>query len=208
MSLVQQPLLIGAWIGLVHAFDADHISTLSSLAVRDRQRTAYGYAARWACGHAVAIGALGMLAIGLGMLWISGLSRIAELAVALVLVALGANTVLGARRRTGGARPAPHRGGSAAGLVMGLLHGGAGSAAVLALLPLAGFESGLAAFSFLATFSLGVATGALLFAALFSGLLARTLGRAERMASVFACLVGLTAAAVGAFMLFGVIDAG
>ena len=49
MSLLQQPLLIGLGIGLVHAFDADHITTLGSLAVRDRPRSALSYALRWAC---------------------------------------------------------------------------------------------------------------------------------------------------------------
>jgi hypothetical protein len=86
---------------------------------------------------------------------------------------------------------------------MGLLHGGAGSAAVLAILPLSGFDSGLAAAGFLLSFSAGVAAGALLFAALFSRLLARTLGRGETIVAVLASVVGGLAIVVGAAMLFG-----
>jgi cytochrome c biogenesis protein CcdA len=212
VSLIQQPLLIGAWIGLIHAFDADHISTLSSLTVHDRQRSAFGYAARWACGHAVAIVALGTLALGLGILWISSLSRVAELAVAFLLIALGANTAVATCRRmtaaaahAGGDRPGR---GHAAGLLMGLLHGGAGSAAVLAILPLAGFDSSLAALGFLVMFSVGVAVGALLFAAVFARLVVRAVHIGERVADAFAIAVGLVAILVGGSMLLGTLDAG
>jgi hypothetical protein len=208
MSLLQQPLLIGLGIGLVHAFDADHITTLGSLAVRDRPRSALGYALRWACGHAVAIGALGGLALGVGMLWIASVSRVAELGVALLLMVLGANTLKSLRQRTPLAPVEGHSHAArsrrhVAGVLMGLLHGGAGSAAVLALLPMAGFDSGLAAAGFLLSFSAGVATGALLFAALFSGLLAGGLRAGRTIVATITAVVGLLAVVVGATMLLG-----
>lgn len=212
MNLIQQPLLIGAWIGLVHAFDADHITTLSSLAVRGRPRSALGYAARWACGHAVAIGALGVLAVGVGLLWIRNLSHFAEMAVAALLIGLGVNTIASIWRRPaakpGDAAPAEAGHRHRTGLLMGLLHGGAGSAAVLALLPLAGFDSRLAAVGFLLTFSIGVAGGALLFAVLFSGLLAGSLRGGRRLSLLLATAVGLLAVYVGGSMLVGTLNAG
>jgi hypothetical protein len=220
MSLLQQPLLIGLGIGLIHAFDADHITTLGTLAVRDRPRSALGYALRWACGHAVAIGALGGLALGVGMLWIASVSRIAELGVAVLLMALGVNTLLALRHGVERAvdrasahavvhahalsrAPVERSRRHIAGLLMGLLHGGAGSAAVLALLPLAGYDSGLAAAGFLLTFSAGVAVGALLFAALFSGLLAGGLRAGRTLVAIITAVVGLLAVVVGASMLLG-----
>jgi cytochrome c biogenesis protein CcdA len=209
MHILYQPLLIGLWIGLVHAFDADHITTLGSLAVRDRPRSALGYAARWACGHAVAIGALGALALGVGMLWIASVSHVAELGVATLLIVLGLNTIASVWRReiavaVAGGQPRPARTRhQATGLIMGLLHGGAGSAAVLAILPLSGFDSGFAAAGFLLAFSAGVAAGALLFAALFSGLLAGTLRRGETIVAAIAGVVGVLAIVVGAAMLVG-----
>ena len=220
MSILQQPLLIGLGIGLIHAFDADHLTTLGSLAVRDRPRSALGYAARWACGHAVAIGTLGALALGVGMLWIASVSQVAEVGVALLLMTLGANT-LNAVRRGESALVAGTTHASAAahgnparsrrqvtGLLMGLLHGGAGSAAVLALLPLADFESGIAAAGFLLAFSAGVAAGALLFAALFSGLLAGGLRAGKAIATSITVVVGLLALVVGAAMLTGTLNGG
>ena len=208
MSLMQQPLLIGLGIGLVHAFDADHITTLGSLAVRDRPRSALGYALRWACGHAGAIGALGGLALGVGMLWIASVSRIAELGVALLLMALGANTLFSLLRHKSPAiehahAPTARSRRHIAGVLMGLLHGGAGSAAVLAILPLAGYDSGLAAAGFLLTFSAGVATGALLFAALFAGLLAGGMRAGRTIVATITAVVGLLAVVVGVTMLLG-----
>jgi cytochrome c biogenesis protein CcdA len=227
VSVLQQPLLIGLGIGLIHAFDADHLTTLGSLAVRDRPRSALGYAARWACGHAVAIGTLGALALGVGMLWIASVSQAAEIGVALLLMALGANTLKSARRGAAAAvavhassATGPMHGSIEAhshmqrsrwhvtGVLMGLLHGGAGSAAVLALLPLAGFDSGLAAAGFLLAFSLGVAVGALLFAALFSGLLAGGLRAGKAITTSITVIIGVLAIVVGAAMLTGTLNGG
>jgi uncharacterized membrane protein YfcA len=215
MNLLHQPLLIGAWIGLVHAFDADHISTLSSLSVGRRSQSALGYALRWACGHAVAIGTLGVLALGLGILWISNLSRVSEILVAAMLIALGVNTLLSARRRAveahvprlaGASMPRPLQ--SHAGLLMGLLHGGAGSAAVLAIVPLSGLDSAVAAVTFLTSFSVGVAAGALLFALLFSRVLSRTSRGGARAAAILAVTVGVIAICVGGTMLAGAVNGG
>jgi hypothetical protein len=211
MSLLQQALLLGAWIGLIHAFDADHLSTLGSLSMRGRPDEAIGYALRWACGHAVAIGALGLLALGLGVLWTSSLSLVAEILVAALLIALGWSTIRsvqrssasGSFRSAAGDRSDDHHKG--AGLLMGLLHGGAGSAAVLAILPLTAMNSGLAAFLFLTSFSLGVAAGALAFAVLFACLMTRARAGA-RATLLFGVLIGSTAILVGAFMLVGKIN--
>ena len=214
MNLLSQPLLIGAWIGLIHAFDADHISTLSSLALRERTRSPLGYAARWACGHALAICALGLVATGVGLIWLPGVSQVAEILVSALLIALGINTLVSIGRlrahpsATGVAASSGGEHREGAGLVMGILHGGAGSAAVLALAPVAGFESPLPAIGFLLTFSLGVAAGALVFAAIFSGLVLRTVATRRRVATVVAAAVGLVAVFVGASMLAGLFDVG
>jgi len=210
---MQQPLLIGLGIGLIHAFDADHLTTLGSLAVRDRPRSSLGYALRWACGHAVAIGTLGGLALGVGMLWIASASRVAEIGVAIMLITLGVNSLWSFRNRAAHALEAAHSHAArsrrhVAGLLMGLLHGGAGSAAVLAILPLAGFDSGLAAAAFLLSFSAGVAAGALAFAALFSGLLAGGIRAGRSIVAAITAIVGLLAVVVGGGMLLGALHGG
>ena len=61
---------------------------------------------------------------------------------------------------------------------------------------------------FLMSFSLGVAAGALSFAAIFAGIFARTVASGERVAAAFAVAIGAIATGVGALMLFGTLDAG
>jgi hypothetical protein len=87
-------------------------------------------------------------------------------------------------------------------VLMGLLHGGAGSAAVLALLPLARFHSGVAAAVYLVCFSLGVTVGALAFARVFALLARRSAAAGERLAAAFQTAVGLFALVSGALLLY------
>ena len=84
---------------------------------------------------------------------------------------------------------------------MGLLHGGAGSAAVLALLPLTRFTSGAASALYLACFCCGVAVGALAFAQLFAALARRSAIAGARLAATFQAGVGLVAIVSGALLL-------
>jgi hypothetical protein len=85
---------------------------------------------------------------------------------------------------------------------MGLLHGGAGSAAVLALLPLARFGSGIATALYLVCFSAGVALGALAFARAFATLANRTATTSARLGAAFQAAVGVVAIASGALLLY------
>lgn len=202
-GLAHQPVLLGAWFGLVHALDADHLSTIGGLAVNGRAGSVRAYAIRWASGHALALSLIGGLVLGLGLWGLTAVSRYAELAVAATLVAIGAHALRRAvaERRAGGrARDetqAPrhtHR----ASWFMGVLHGGAGSASVLALVPLAAYGSLASSAAYLGAFSLGVGAGAVVFAFVFSRCVAHT----RRAAAAFKGLVGLAAVAAGIALLF------
>jgi hypothetical protein len=94
-----------------------------------------------------------------------------------------------------------------AGLLLGVLHGGAGSAAVLALSPLArfhGVESGV----YLACFSAGVALGALGFAQVFAAVARRSLTAGARFGARFGAAVGVLAIASGAWLLIETLHGG
>jgi hypothetical protein len=86
--------------------------------------------------------------------------------------------------------------------VLGLLHGSAGSAAVLALLPLARFGAGLTSALYLACFSLGVAAGAVIFAALFTKFAARATAAGATVGTCFQILIGAFAVLSGTLLLF------
>lgn len=198
----QHPLVVGAAFGLLHALDADHLSTLSSLAVGERSVSATGYAARWALGHALALVALSLAVIGIGVSGIDALSVGAEAAVAVLLVGLGLHAwppALRRRRRRAGVVLHTHARG--AGLLMGVLHGGAGSAAVLSLIPLAAYPSRLQGFVYVGSFSIGVAAGALAFSALLMRVLPRAGDGRNAFGTALQAAVAVFAVATGVLLL-------
>jgi hypothetical protein len=228
MTIWAQAVLFGAWFGLLHAFDADHLATIGGLAVRDRSRAPTAYALRWALGHGAAICLIALLVLGLGVTRALDLSRYFELLVCFALFAIGAPALYAAVRSARAPQTmaahaalatasshvhlfAPwhlHKGGGRASVLMGLLHGGAGSAAVLALLPLARFDSGIASALYLTCFCLGVAGGALLFAHLFATLAHRSTAAGARLATTFQAGVGIAAIISGALLLYEITHGG
>jgi nickel/cobalt transporter (NicO) family protein len=218
-----QAVLLGGWFGLLHAFDADHLATIGGLALRDRTLPATGYALRWALGHATALGIVATAVLGLGLATAADWTAHGDALVALALVAIGVQALrvgwqwLRAARRGFALphAPAEHAHGAhvhflapwhshgprRTSVALGLLHGAAGSAAVLALLPLARFHSVLAAVVYLACFSIGVTIGALAFARVFALLAQRTTAAGERLAAAFHAAVGVFALVSGAVLL-------
>lgn len=228
ISIWAQAALLGAWFGLLHAFDADHLATLGGLAVRDRSTAPTAYAVRWALGHGAAIGLVALLVLGFGLTRALDFSRYFELLVCLALFAIGAQALLTALRST---RTPPvmrvhaaveaadthvhflapwhqHTRGGGASVLMGLLHGGAGSAGALALLPLARFDNAIASAVYLACFCGGVALGALAFARLFASLAHRSAIHGARLAAAFQSGVGVVALISGALLLYEVTHGG
>jgi hypothetical protein len=226
MAIWAQALVFGVGFGLLHAFDADHLATIGGLAVRDRSRTPTAYALHWALGHGAAIGCMALFVLGLGATRVLDLSRYFELLVCVALFAIGAQALLAAIRsarspstmREHAALDQTHvhflapwhlharRGGAS--VLMGLLHGGAGSAAVLALLPLARFDSGVASTLYLACFCLGVAAGALAFARLFAAFAHRSAAAGTRLAAAFQAGVGVVAVVSAVLLLYEIAHGG
>ncbi len=92
-----------------------------------------------------------------------------------------------------------------AGIWMGALHGGAGSAAVLALIPLTSFQSGLQSSVYLLCFCAGVAVGALAFSRVFATLCIRTARAGLYAGALWRGAIGAIAITVGAWLLLEVI---
>jgi hypothetical protein len=183
-------------IGLVHALDADHVMAVSVLATGDRgARGGLGEGLRWSIGHGVVVLAAGTGALLLGVVISPALASLAERAVGALMVVLGAGVWIGLLRRgvhihfhehdglpphahwhrhgDRGEHPARygHHHVHTASLV-GALHGLAGSAPVVALLPVASRSPALGV-AYLFVFGLGVG----LAMALVSGLLGHAVER-------------------------------
>jgi len=224
-----QAILLGGWFGLLHAFDADHIATLGGLVVGNRSLTPGGYALRWALGHAASLGVIALAVLGLGATRLVEWTSYAEYLVCAALLLIGGNALRAVRWRHAAPRSEPvavHSGNGAqphvhflapfhshahsgrTGVLLGVLHGGAGSAAVLALLPLAHFRGGIDSALYLACFSVGVAVGALAFVKVFALFSTRTAAAGTRLNTAFQVTIGLLAIASGVWLFIEIIHGG
>ena len=83
-------LALGLLLGLKHALEADHVSTVATLASRSAStRQTVRVAAAWGLGHAVSLALLGTVLAVLGATLPDRAARILELLVGVILVALG-----------------------------------------------------------------------------------------------------------------------
>jgi hypothetical protein len=134
-------LLFGFLQGLRHAFEPDHVVALSTMLGDQRTaRTRVGYAASWGLGHASMLLVVGAILMVLRAELPPRLDAVFELAVSVMLIALGARALAGAARVARTQREpgchhhgAPHRWRSIGPLAMGMVHGLAGSGALTAL---------------------------------------------------------------------------
>jgi hypothetical protein len=151
-------LVAGLLMGILHAFDPDHVMTMSSLGSRPDARGATArYALSWGVGHGgiLMIAALALLLFEVPMP--ETLPQGAERLVGVILIAAGGSLVLALWRGRADDPPAPGLR-SKAPLLIGMVHGTAGSAAVFALLPV-GLLSPVQGVIYVLVFSLGVLVG-------------------------------------------------
>lgn len=175
-------------LGILHALDADHIMAVSGLSARRASlRDTLRYCINWALGHGLILLLLGSCVLLLGMAIPDRLSAIAEILVSLVLIGIGVwllwslfrqNAHLHFHRHDGLPRHAhwhshakhsdnhqsdDHRHKHSA-IFVGVLHGTAGSAPLMALLPLSMLKaSPWQGMAYLALFCTGVLVAMLIF---------------------------------------------
>lgn len=177
---------LGFLIGMKHALEADHVAAVASLATGQRsfgETTRLGVA--WGLGHTVTLFLIGGVVLALDTVVPETVARVLEFAVGLMLVALGIDVIVRLRRGKahfhahdhGGARHfhahrhraeerhdrAAHahvhpRGLPLRAMVVGLVHGMAGSAA-LVLLTLSTIQSPWMGMAYMALFGLGSMVG-------------------------------------------------
>lgn len=174
-------LAFGFFLGMQHATDADHVVAVTTIVSRERSpRSAIGVGALWGLGHTATILLVGGAIVVFGLVIPPHLGLSMEFSVACMLVLLGAMNLTGALKRIDeaahGVEPAAGhaRAASVGGapamfstgrffrpLVIGVVHGLAGSAAV-ALLVLTTLRDALSALLYLAVFGAGTVMGMML----------------------------------------------
>jgi nickel/cobalt transporter (NicO) family protein len=195
-------------LGVLHTFDPDHLVAVTAFAARrPRPVRALAYGFQWAVGHGVAVLLAGASLLLLRMALPEPADGLLERVVGLSLIALGVWTMRAAARErardahthTDGAPHAHPHGGAVT--AFGALHGLAGSASVLALLPLAAIGSTMGGLAYLLAFAVGTAAAMSLYSLGFgllaerfaerSGALARGIARFAGVASIVVGLVWL-----------------
>jgi high-affinity nickel-transport protein len=186
--------LIGFTVGFRHAFEADHLAAVTTLATRESSwRTSARLGVVWGVGHTLSIAAVAALLIVLGVAIPETFFATSELGVAALLVALGVWALLMEARRAP-ATPVVTRTSRGA-LGFGVVHGLAGSGAVIVLLIAASSQVAVQA-GYLAAFGVGTVLGmsiASLLAGAATGLAATRSAQAARWIRIGAGVLSLLA---------------
>lgn len=204
-------------VGSAHALEPDHMAAVTSFAVRrPRWREAVRFGIDWAAGHGAAIVLVGTCMLVIGLRFPDGATDLLERGVGVLLLGLGAWTVSGARRMH--AHQHVHRDGTMhehvhshaivkdhdhrhGATVVGVLHGLAGTAPAVALVPITTFDSALAGVIYLIVFAVGTACGMALYALLAGFVVGRAAFHSARTARLLAVATGCVTMAVGALWL-------
>ena len=194
--------LIGVLLGLRHAIDADHVAAVATIVNRERSfgRAAW-IGALWGIGHSLSMMVVGgaMVVFRVSVPPRIGLSL--ELGVAVMLI------LLGYRNLAQGDHHHPERADVRRPLLVGIVHGLAGSAAV-ALLVLATIPGAWAALMYLAVFCVGTTAGMVAVTALMAAPAVLAERRMERFDRGLRLATGLLSIGFGVFLAHQIISNG
>ena len=211
-------LLLGFFLGMRHATDVDHVVAVTTIVSRERTaRGALWIGALWGLGHSATILTVGGAIVLFG--WVIpprvGLSM--EMSVAVMLIVLGVMNFSGALSHI---ERVAHQHGSAAldetplsqaprlrargplrPLIIGVVHGLAGSAAI-ALLVLATINDASRALLYLAVFGAGTLAGMMLLTLAMSLPISALAKRVPNVEQRLARITGLVSIALGLFLAY------
>jgi high-affinity nickel-transport protein len=191
---------IGFVLGMRHATDVDHVAAVTATASRERTlRGALGLGTLWGIGHTLTVLVVGGAIVAFGLVIPPRLGLCLELLVAVMLVTLGLMNFSRAEHLEKGAPKVP----AARPLMVGVVHGLAGSAAV-ALLVLTTISDSVSAFLYLAVFGLGTITGMALVTAGITLPLGALAGRFRGADRIVVRTLGAVSIAVGFWLAYRV----
>ncbi len=218
-------LVLAFSLGLVHALDADHIMAVTTLSGRNPGiKQSIGFCSRWALGHGGALMLISLLVIVLEWHIPNSLSHLAEQMVGLVLILLGlwvlretlqrrirlyfhrhGHNVLHAhwlQSTENEIQNGRHKHKHSATLV-GVLHGTAGSAPLLALLPVSKLVSPWAGMAYVLVFGLGVFIAMLVFGGALGRLFFLTASYGKELINILRSFIASTSIIYGSYLLSG-----
>ena len=207
---------IGLLLGMRHSTDSDHVIAVSTIVTRKgSMRDSAAVGALWGLGHTLTIFLVGTAIIVFHVVISPRLGLSMELSVAIMLVLLGVLNLSGLVNRIP-ARFRPSLPGTSAfpdadaplglwtsirPLLVGLVHGLAGSAAV-ALLVLSTIKNPLWATAYLIVFGFGTMAGMVTMTIAMSLPLIYTTRRHQRISNLMVSLSGCTSLVFGLFLVY------
>jgi nickel/cobalt exporter len=215
-------LALGFGLGLLHALDADHIMAISSMAAvntGDRKPWSVSvtlkFCMRWAIGHGSILLALTTLFIFARFELPEFIPQLAEKIIGMLLIILGAWIIISLRQSRLRLETHSHEQITHAHLVstgkihqshtpvlVGVTHGFAGSAPILAIIPALESDNAWVGLGYVALFSLGVLTAMLVFGVFLGRLQNWIAGWGQGLFLFSRMVVAFTSIAFGGYWLF------
>jgi high-affinity nickel-transport protein len=210
-------LVLGFILGMRHATDPDHVVAVTTIVTRERSlRAAAPIGALWGIGHTLTVTLVGGLIVLTGLAIPPRLGLGMELVVALMLIILGARNLYRGRRDHAPhaddpradrllaklpARPTLQR--YARPLIIGIIHGLAGSAAIALLVVGAIHDPGWA-LGYLLVFGVGTIFGMFLVTSAIALPVAYTAGRFERLHHMLGLGAAVLSVSFGLFLVYDI----
>jgi high-affinity nickel-transport protein len=192
--------ILGCLLGLRHATDADHVVAVTAIVSRERT---LGRAARigalWGVGHSLTLFVIGGAIVAFRLVIPPRLGLGLEFGVALMLILLGFSNLRPAGDREPHEHPHIVAFNGWRPLLIGIVHGMAGSAAV-ALLVLATIRETAWAIAYLAVFGIGTIAGMVLITALLAAPAMYASARVVRLQSGIRFAAGALSLVFGLFL--------
>jgi hypothetical protein len=216
-STLVLPLLTALLAGFRHALEADHMAAVTTfVSRRPRPLEALGFGVRWGIGHSLAILLVGGALILLDLRVPDSLEAALEFGVGAMLVGLGVWVLVALYRRRGApevaayadrdGEPHAHRHPHGRSTVwVGVAHGLAGTAALLALLPAALMSSTLLATGYLLLFGVGTVAAMGLYAVAAGMLFHHAGDRVPALGTALRVLTALASIVIGALWMVGAV---
>lgn len=218
-------LALGAGGGLLHALDADHILAVSSVAVSGdaSKRDVLVTARNWALGHGLSLGLISLTVLGFGLTIPEALSSAAELLVGVILVAVGFSLLWAFGRgdmrfsihrhcsllphahlhdRNHGSKNSRLNFAHHKPMLIGIVHGVAGSAPLIALVPLVIESRFMLAGVYIVLFTGCVALMMCLFGGVLGSVVSGLQARFRHSLAVLQGLLAVQSIALGGFWIY------
>ena len=196
--------LAGLAAGVVHVLSGpDHLAAIAPYAVTDKTRS-WTTGVRWGLGHSTGVLGVGLLVLlARHAVPVDALSAHSELAVGLVLLAIGIWGMRGAWRRHShaGRQSHHHHGHGHAAMAVGTLHGLAGSSHLLGIVPALALPTDTAAVAYLLCFGAGSVAAMGGFASVIGWIAGRPGASGSGAQRALLGVSAVVAAAVGAFWI-------